>query len=165
MDQIVVEPDQASFRRCIRALNDEADGTEWFRDAEDEIGEALRPGVDAVRAALYSRMETHGLDHGGESLRAAVAGAVSVSVRLRGRHPAAAIRASKTGMPRGFRNAPKRLNDRSFRHPVFTKQVWVTQIGAPGWFDEPLRLMRPRLASAAARALERRARRITRKAP
>lgn len=165
MDHVVIEPDEASFRRCIRALNEEANGTAWQTDAAEEMEEALRPGVAAVKAALFSTMHTTGLPHGGEGLRQAVSSRVKPVVAFRGRRPGAMIRVDKTGLPRGFANAPRRLNDKNWRHPTPSGDVWVTQIGAPGWFDDTLERLRPRLSAAASKALERRARRISRRAP
>lgn len=165
MEHVDIGPDDASFRRCIRALNDEAGGTDWQHDAAEEMEEALRPGVNAVRGALFATMHTSGLAHGGEGLRQAVSESVQPVVAFHGPRPGAMIRADKNGMPRSFANAPRRLNDKSFRHPIPTGQTWVTQIGAPGWFDDTLERLRSRLAAAASDVLERRARRISRKAP
>jgi hypothetical protein len=61
-----------------------------------------------------------------------------VQTRLTGRVAGVRVRATKKGMPRNFANAPKRINAKQFRHQVFGKG-WVTQIGAPGFFDDPLR--------------------------
>lgn len=164
MDGVVVEPDHQQFTRLARALEQEADGDEWRRDLADDLHEALRPGVTAVRGALMG-MATGGLQHAGEPLRQAVAQNVESLVRTDGQRAGARIRAKKTGLPRGFANAPKRLNARSWRHPIpGDPDTWVTQIGAPGWFDDTLRRMHPRLRLAAERALEKRARRISRRA-
>lgn len=160
---MAIEPDDASFRRLVRALNEEAHGTAWQSDAADELEDALQPGVSAVRGAIMG-MATGGLPHAGESLRVAVAGAVEPVVRFAGPRPGARIRA-KTITLRGFTQAPRRLNARSWRHPIHGSDVWVTQIGAPGWFDETLKVTHPRLAAGARKALERRAERISRKAP
>ncbi|SCL43262.1 hypothetical protein GA0074692_6794 [Micromonospora pallida] len=105
------------------------------------------------------------MEHAGEPLRQAVAAGVESMVRLDGRRAGARIRARKTPDVRGFASAPKRLNARrGWRHPVGGNyDVWVTQVGRPGWFDDTLRPLRPRLRAAAARVLDDRARRISRR--
>ncbi len=164
MDHIVVEPDARSFRRVARALTEEAGSNEWRADAARAVGDALEPGVAAVKSALWE-LETGGLPHGGESLRQAVSDRIGTVVRFTGPKVGALIRAKDIKLRR-FAKAPKHLNAaRGWRHPVFGSNQWVAQRGAPGWFDETLRRLQPMLAAAAADALERRARRISRKAP
>lgn len=163
MDGIVIEPDHANFTRVARALEEESDGDEWRRETAEELHEALRPGVAAVRGALLS-MQTAGLGHAGEPLRQAVAAGVESIARFDGQRAGARIRAKRTPQIRGFANAPKRLNARrGWRHPVGGRDVWVTQQGRPGWFDDTLTRLHPRLRLAAERALENRARRISRR--
>lgn len=166
MDFIVIEPDHAKFQKLARALDEEADGKEWARETAIELHAALEPGVSAVRSAVMG-MGSGGLPHAGEPLRAAVATGVESIARFDGKRPGARIRAKKTGMPRGFNNAPARLNSRrGWRHPVFgNEESWVTQRGQPGWFDDTLRRMHPALRAAAERVLNNRAKRISRKAP
>jgi hypothetical protein len=165
MDHIVVEPDARSFRRVARALDEEAGGTEWRTDAAREIGQALEPGVTAVKGALW-QIRTGGLPHGGESMRQAISDEIEPVVTFTGPEVGALIRVGDVKL-RNFEKAPRRFNARrGFRHPVPPGgHTWVTQLGAPGWFDDTLRRLQPKLAAAAADALERRARRISRKAP
>jgi hypothetical protein len=158
MDTVEVEPDRQSFDRVARALQAESSGLEWRRDMSSDLQEALRPAVAAVRSALMSH--GGGSGHEGQPLRAAIASKVQV-VALRS---GATIIAGKQGMPRDFSNAPKRFNSRSFRRRVYGSNTFVTQVGAPGWFDDTLARMHPRLRIAALNALEGRARRISRKA-
>ena len=68
-------------------------------------------------------------------------------------------------MPRQFRNAPKLFNAKRFKHPDQSGDGLVTQVGAPGWFDDTLRPMRAKMRRAAERALRHRAERVSRKAP
>lgn len=162
MDHVVIEPDHRSFARVARALDAEASGDEWRVEMATELHAVLEPGVAAVRGALMG-MATGGLDDGHEPLRQAVAANVESIVRFDGRRPGARIRARKINL-RGFASAPKRLNARSWRHQVFgDTETWVTQVGQPGWFDDTLRRLHPRLKAAAARVLDNRARRISRR--
>lgn len=158
-----IEADRRSFARVERALRDEADGRELRRDLADNLHSALEPAVGAVRAAVMS-MATGGLPHAGEPLRVAVAAGVQVEVQLSGRAAGARIVATKHGMPRGFAQAPKRLNARrGWRHKVYGRDVWVRQVGAPGWFDDTLRRGQERYRTAVRVALDRVARRIATK--
>lgn len=163
MDFVVIEPDHRTFQRVARALEDEADGREWAADMATELHAILEPAVYEVRGALMG-MSTGGLDHAGEPLRQAVAANVEALVRFDGKRPGARIRAKRTEQLRGFANAPQRLNSRrGWRHPLFGNyDQWVTQVGAPGWFDDTLRRLRPRLRRAAEEVLRDRARRIAR---
>lgn len=162
MDHVVVEPDHHNFARVARALQEEADGKQWAAELREDLHKALEPGVAAARGAVLG-MPSSGQPHEGEPLRVAVAHQVVAEVSL-GRSPGARIRVRKRGMPRGFANAGKRLNARrGWRHPVFASDLWVSQRGEPGWFDDTLRRLHPRLRAAAERALANRARRITRR--
>jgi hypothetical protein len=106
-------------------------------------------------------MGSHSTDE--PSLRAAVAKQTKLSVRTAGKHPGISIYVLKSGMPRGFKNAPKYLQvAKGWRHPVFgDKTRWVRQIGKPGWFDETLRPFREPAKKAAGDALDAVARRIS----
>ncbi len=162
MDHVVIQPDHHQIARVARALQDEADGRQWRTELAADLHEALEPGVAAARGAVLG-MPSTGLSHAGEPLRVAVAQQVVSEVSL-GRTPSARIRVRKRGMPRGFANAGKRLNARrGWRHPVYGSDVWVAQRGEPGWFDDTMRRLHPRLRLAAERVLDKRARRITRR--
>ena len=159
MDSIAVEPDADSFRRVEHALAAEAPGRQWRGDLATGLTEALRPGVAAVRTAVLSR--GGGAAHEGQPLRQAVAAQVQIVPLGSG----ATIVAGRTPHVRNFANAPKRLNQRhGFRRRVYGSKTVVVQIGVPGWFDDTLAHMHPRLRAAALAALEGRARRISRKA-
>jgi hypothetical protein len=161
VDHVSIEPDRAQFARVARELDREAGSTEWQDDLAVDLAEALEPGLSAVRGAVMA-MSSGGLPHAGEPLRAAVAHQIVIDIRLGGGFAGARIRAKNTGMPRGFRHAPKRLNARSWRHPT-RGGAWVTQVGEPGWFDFTLQRLHPRLRHAAENALAKRARRISRR--
>lgn len=159
MDTVEVRPDPHSFGRAARALDAEAPGGAWRRDLSGGLTAALAPGVSAVRSALMSRGSGGG-SHDGAPLRPAIAAEVHVVPLSSG----AVIVAGKTPQVRGFANAAKRFNQRGFRRRVYGSNSWVVQVGAPGWFDDTLQSLHPRLRAAALAALEGRARRISRKA-
>jgi len=157
---VKIEPDHESFRSVGFALDAEADGRNLNEDMAELLGDALRPAIQDVRGALFAG--SGGLPHAGEPLRQAIAAHLVVDVRV-GRAVSARIRALKEGMPRNFWNAPKRFNERRFRHPVHGKNVWVSQIGAPGWFDDTMARNQARYRIAVRRALDKMAERIGRK--
>ena len=160
---LVVEPDTESFRRVARALADEGDGKELRRELVANLKAIMEPAAEEARANIMG-MRSGGLPHAGEQLRSAVAAGVKTYVRT-GHNPHVGIKASKRGMPRGFVNAPKRLNEaKGWRHKVFGRDVWVTQIGVPGWFDRPIQRRRKQYERAVQQALENVAKRIDRKA-
>lgn len=161
---IQVVADDRSFGAVARGLRAEADGQELVQDLAEQLRAALEPAVGEVRAAVLG-MASAGLPHGGESLRAAVAAAVVSEVRVTGGSAVARIRATKRAMPRGFANAPARLNARrGWKHPVHGRtSTWVTQMGAPGWFDDTIARGRDRYERAAREALDRVARRVARR--
>ena len=151
--EVEIRPDQGSFRAVTRALEREGNGRRLKADLVDELHDAVGPAVHEVRGALMVE-GGGGLGHAGEPLRAAVAAGISDQTILTGRAAGVKVIASKTGMPRGFRNAPKRLNARGWRHPVFGRRdVVVRQVGAPGFFDDTLAAHRERYRRAVARAM------------
>lgn len=158
MDAVEVVPDRAGFERVARALSAEATGREWRRDMSRGMEAALAPGVAAAKSALLS---AGGGGHEGAPLLPAVAAQVAVAPLSSG----AVIYAGKNGIPRGFKNAAKRFNQRGgFRRRVYGSDTWVVQSGAPGWFDNTLTRMHPKLRASALEVLAGRARRISRKA-
>jgi hypothetical protein len=157
---IEARADFASFERVAAAIKEEEDGKQLRLDLIAGFRAALEPAVNEVRSALMA-MGSGGLH--AEPLREAVARQIKTQVRLSGRSAGVRIRAGKNGMPRGFRNAPKRINQRSWRHQIFGTDAWVTQVGAPGYFDDTVERGRSRYEAAAYRALDNVAERIGRK--
>ncbi len=153
--------DEASKRRVLRGLDGERHGRRLMQDIADEFEKALRPAEEEVKGALFA-MADGGLPTQGEPLRQAIAQHLVIDVDIRAQSTRVSLRALKEGMPRDFWNAPKRLNERSWRHRVYGRDVWVTQIGAPGWFDDTLHRNETRYRLAARRALDKMAERIGR---
>ncbi|MER7002205.1 hypothetical protein ABT297_04040 [Dactylosporangium sp. NPDC000555] len=156
-----IEPDRRSFARVAHALDEEADGERLRRDLVAGFEEILDDVMREQKAGLMG-MSSAGLPHAGEPLRTAIADRMEVQIKLSGRSAGARIVAHRRGLPRGFGNAPKRTNARSWRHRVYGRDVWVTQIGAPGWFDDPVKAHRTRYRAAARRVLVDMSQRIAR---
>lgn len=155
-----VEIDPVSYRLLVSALRKEADGKELRRDLIRGLRVAAQPALTAVRAAVMSMPSSSSQTPG---LRASVASHTRITVRLSRKRPGVSIKASKRGLPRGFRNAPKNLNrGEGWRHPVFgDRENWVPQVGRPGWFDDTLRTFKPSTVEAAKHAMDAVARRIS----
>lgn len=124
--------DQQSMANVAKAMRSEADGKELRKQLLRALKAEAAPVVTALKASINSA-PSQGLSAGG-SLRTAVAASVKPVVRLSGKATGVAIRQTGTPNLRGFNLAGRRFNDRSFRRRVYGK-AWVTQTGAPRWFD------------------------------
>lgn len=127
------------LRDISTALRTEQDGVKLGRDLARRLRQAVEPAVTEAKGRVLA-MDSGGLRRDGGSLRAAVAAKVGAQALLSGKRAGVRVRARRSGMPRGFANAPKRLNsDKGWRHPVFgNRDTWVSQVGAPNWFDDPM---------------------------
>ncbi len=164
MPRVDLEIRADDFRDLARALRREADGKALRRDMIRNLRAAVNPAVAEVRAAVRA-LPSQGSPRDGAQLRSAIAQQTRPYVRMSGRSPGVSIKAKKSGMPRGFRNAPKRLNSKTgWRHPVWGKG-WVHQtVSRPGWFDDTLRGRRPKYKDAVSTAVEAMAQRLARRA-
>lgn len=154
-----IEVDEKSLTRLVTALDAESDGKALTRDLVRELESVAEPALRAAKASLLG-MASHSEQSPG--LRNTVAEHTRTRVRLTGKHPGVSIRSDKVGMPRGFNNAPKRLNSaKGWRHMVFgDANTWVTQRGKPGWFDDTISKFKPAARRAAQKALDDVAKRI-----
>ena len=154
-----IEVDTSSLVALLDALRAEADADKLRRELAENLAEVVEEAAGEARAAITS-MPVHIIAT--PELRSAVAAGVQASVRL-GRNPRGAVVADNAGMPRGFRNAPMRLNStRGWRHQVFGyPDVWRTQFGKPGWFNDTISQHRPQAERAAKKVLDDMERRIS----
>ncbi|HEX5404799.1 MAG TPA: hypothetical protein VFX16_21130 [Pseudonocardiaceae bacterium] len=131
------------LRELARHLKTFEDGKVLRRNLAKKLRTAVKPVVVQVKAAIRS-MPSKGRGSG-PSMRAAIAKRVAAQARpTTGRTAGVKIVARKPKL-RGFANAPQRFNRRSFRHPTFgDTDVWVTQAGRLGWFDDVIARNRPR---------------------
>jgi len=156
-----IEVDERRLRSVVTALEKESDGGELRRDLVQKLEAAVRPALIEAKAAIIA-MESRG--HEGTVLRERVADRTQMHIKVVGSHPGVEIRAHTTGMPRRFRNAPKRLNASHWRHPVFgNRDVWWVQIGRPGWFDKTIQRHKAEARRAADAALDEMSIRIARR--
>lgn len=153
--------DEKKLVRLARAMRSEADGKALRVDMMKEFRAALNPTRNKARASIKS-MPSKG--HAGLKLRNKIAAKVMVQIKPTGRFPGATVRAKKTPNVRKFRNAPKRMNQRSFSHPsIGNPRRRVRQVGKPGWFDKTMRADRSVHRRAARKVLNSAARRLKRK--
>jgi len=150
MAQLSVE--QSQLTALGKRFAAEADGAKLRLELIRNLRIAVAPAVEQIksgamqikRAGSVAKRPTkkNPVPESSISLGAAIARGVSTQVRLTsGARKAAgvAVKARKSGMPRNFPNAPKRINAKKFRHRVYGRDRWVDQVGAPGFFDDPLR--------------------------
>lgn len=153
--------EQRALLELGRALKAEADGKALRRDLIREMKKPLAPAVAEIKAGVMS-IGAGGLPPGeGEPLRPAVARRIRSEAKLSGRAVGVRVRARRTENVRGFRHAPKRLNSpKGWRHPVYGTDRWVTQLGKPNYFDDPLKRRHGEFRRAVLEAMEDTARRI-----
>lgn len=138
------------------ALKYEHDGAVMRRDMLRALRAAVKPAVAAAKTSIMS-MESNGLKRSGGSLRAAIAKQITTEISATQRSAKVRVKVRRRGMPRNFKNAPKVVSQpKGWRHPVINTggDRWVTQIGKPGWFDEPLRSHRQQYQAAIKAALD-----------
>jgi hypothetical protein len=153
--------DEKRLVRLARAMKSEEDGKALRKDMTREFRAALNPTRNKARAAIRT-MPSQG--HAGMKLRGRVAAKVMVQIRPTGKFPGATLKAKKTPNVRKFRNAPKRLNQKSFSHPVIgNPRQRVRQVGKPGWFDKTVRADRAAHRRAARKVLKSAEKRLARK--
>jgi len=149
--------------RLAKILKQEENGKELRKELSANLRRASEPARDAARSNIM-QMSTGGLPHEGEPLREAIARRIVTEARLTGRSTGAKVKVKRKGMPRGFEHAAKRTNRQNWRHPVFgNRNVWVTQIGRPRWFDDAMRANAAQWRRAIADAMNHTAERIARK--
>lgn len=161
--QLTVE--QRDLAALALRLSAEVDGKKLRAALSRNLRKAVAPAVKEVQAGARSIGPGYTKPYGGDqtSLSEAIAKGIGVQTRLTGPRVGVKVRASKKGMPRGFKNAPQRMNRPSFSHRVFGRDVWVSQIGNPQYFDAPLQRDRALYRAACLAAIDEMALRIARK--
>lgn len=155
-----IEVEEKSYLALLSALRKEEDGKELTRDLVEKLTEAVSPAAEAAKAEIVSMTSASGTHS--PKLSPAIASRVAIRIRTGGSRPGVAIIAGKSGMPRGFRNAPKRTNAAKWRHQVFgNPDVWRDQVGKPGWFDSTIGRHRAAAIKAAEEAMDNMAQRIS----
>ena len=162
----------ARLEEVVSALRYEEDGKQLRKEMTANLKAAVEPALPEIRSglAVIGRSETQVTP----ALAATVASKVRIAARFTGPRTGVRVSIGKKGMPRDFVNAPRRLNAaKGWRHPVprrprkdgsMPEEQWVDQMGAPGYFDDPLRARRDEMRLAVQIAVEQMSQRIARRA-
>lgn len=131
--------EQQGLNSLARELKQAEDGKRLRRDLSKAMRGALDPAVEQIKAGVMAVPSGSSTPTSGPGLRSSVAKQIKAQATLTGRRTGAKIAAKRTPGVRNFRHAPKRLNARKgWRRPVFGSNTWVTQMGNPGYFDDPI---------------------------
>jgi len=166
-DLAVTILDSKDLKALNKAFKNVADGKELRKEFTTGLRNVLKPLVPEVRAAFKA---SPSMGHGGMShaqanradLRALLAKATRVEVKLTGKQAGARIRVDGRRMPSGLRGLPKAWEAEAgarWRHPTWgNRQNWVQQRSRPLFY----RIVAPK-AEGAAREIEQIANRVVRK--
>lgn len=165
--------EQAALEGLATALRYEEDGKALRKDLARELRAAVEPAIPVIKAGVMAMTRTAGGAAVSPSLTTTVASKVRIGTRLTGDRAGVRVSIGRSGMPRGFANAPKRINSaKGWRHPVprrgkggsVSEPVWVTQKGVPGYFDRPLEDRRDEMRAAVVKAVQEMSERVARRA-
>lgn len=156
--------EQQGLADFAKALKAEADGKQLRKDLSKQLKAALDPIKEQAKSNLLG-IASAGLTRG-QPLRQTVANQLKAEARLSSRNAGARLRVRRKGMPRGFTNAPKALNNpQGWRRQVFSSGVFVQQIAVPTeWFDRAARDGRKGAQAAAMEAVDQMRQRIIKRA-
>lgn len=158
----MVEPflsvEQDKLESLMLRLAEETDARQLKRDLGEMLQEAVAPALPIIRGEV---MAMGGAITADPPLRATVADGLKTKVRYSGSSPGVRVSIGRKGMPRGFSDAARRINQGSWSHPVYGRPgSSVTQIGAVDFFDRPLQNRKEELRKAVEKALDAMAERI-----
>jgi hypothetical protein len=154
--------DQLALERVEAALQFEEDGKALKRDLGRELKRAVEPVLPVIAAELMSLGGALDVQPG---LRVSVIHAMSAKVRYSGNSPGVRVAISRKGMPRGFTDAARRINQGAWLHPLWGRAgSAIMQVGVDEFFDRPLRNAQPEMREAVQLAVRAMAERIARRA-
>jgi hypothetical protein len=146
--------DTAELQQFARMLANAAEPAKLRRQLAKELRGALQPAVAQAKSAIVGGLSHTTQANPSPALGPSIARNVKAEVRLSGRVTGARVKVKKTRNVRGFPNAPKLTNRDGWRHRVYGKDIWVEQIGRPGWFDDALNDDAPKYRAAVMRVLQ-----------
>ncbi len=123
--------EQNELQAAARACKEQADGKDLRKALLRNLKAATAPLVVDLKAAIG----TASTGASSPSITQAIARTIKPTVRLSGQNTGVGVRAGTTTV-RGFKQAARRFNRPSFRHPVFGGPGYSEQVGKPGWFDD-----------------------------
>lgn len=148
--------EQQDMQQVIASIKAEADGRKLRRELGKELRAIAEPALEEARHAILA-MPSQDARFG--DMRQSIAQATKIRITTVGRNTGVSIAAPAGKYPRGFKQAPRRFNAPKFRHKIFGHEIWVDQVGAPGWFDQ-VRKHGPEYRKAVVKSLDRMAERI-----
>lgn len=151
VDKGFITLDQDRLRSLAAKLMAQDNGAKLKRAFVKELRPAIEPALPVIRGEL---MAMGGSLTAEPPLRATVAAGLSTSVRTTGAYPGVRVQIGRKGMPRGFANAARRINDGQWTHPVYGRGGSAEQAGARGFFDDPLNARRAEMREAIVAALD-----------
>jgi len=154
----LITVDQQALEFVEGAISLEADG----KQLKKEFGTNLKAAVEPILPVIRSELMTMGGNIPVEPpLRTTVANAMSSRVRYSGNSPGVRVQISRKGMPRGFDDAARKINQGAWLHPLWGREgTAIMQLGVSDFFDGPLRAGQPEMREAVVAALEAMAQRI-----
>jgi hypothetical protein len=160
----LIEADVKDVKEIAKRLRQMANGRELRKALVAALKSAAEPAASRARSRVRAIPHRSASKSKGGSLGGRVAAQVRVKAATGGKSAGVRVSVNKrSGLPRGFTNAPHRLNrPAGWRHPVYGRGVWVVQVGQPGWFDEPMRDSQPEARRKAAEVLKETAQKIAR---
>ncbi|MGW7239738.1 hypothetical protein [Streptomyces sp. NPDC054804] len=129
--------------------------TRRIRRAAEPMHRDLQSTMRGLDIRSQGRTGRGGPSMNTRPLRATLANAIRISVRVTGGNPGATVWIDKGRIPPDMKSIPDRLNEGRLRHPVFgNRRRWVNQYASPPWWDTVVRQHRPRMEQEVARILD-----------
>lgn len=153
--------DQLALERVEAAITFEEDAKALKRDFGTQLKQAVDPALPVIASEL---MAMGGSIPVSPPLRMAVLSGLSTKVRYSGPAPGVRVAISRKGMPRGFDDAARKINQGSWSHPLWGRADSVVQTGAEDFFDRPLQDRKAEMRRAVEQAIENMAERIASRA-
>lgn len=122
--------DQRELQAAAKACKSMADGKELRKELMRNLKRATAPLVVDLKASI----STASTGSSSPSITSAIAQSIKPAVRLSGENTGVSVRAGTINV-RGFKQAARRFNRGSWRHPVYGGPGFAEQVGRPNWFD------------------------------
>ena len=155
--------DQLALERVEAAITFEEDAKALKRDFGTQLKDAVEPAIPEIRGELMTL--GGGSFHVEPGLRNAVSMQLKSAVRYSGPAPGVRVAIGRKGMPRGFTDAARKINQGAWLHPLWGRSgSAIMQVGVSDFFDRPLHAREPEMRVAIEQAIENMAERIARRA-
>jgi hypothetical protein len=154
--------DQLALEYVEGAIAEEQDAKQLKRELGEQLKEAVEPAIPIIRGEL---MSMGGSIPVSPPLRLAVSNALTTKVRYSGPAPGVRVAIGRKGMPRGFDDAARKINQGAWLHPLWGREgSAVMQTGVNDFFDGPLQDRVDEMRAGVERAVEQMAQRLAARA-